>query len=290
MARRHATPPSDRPGSTERSSAIGRSGPIGSGVGIGIGLDPGSVSAASGLPETLRGAEQAGLAAVWIEASDRSDPHDAIQCAAMVSALTAEIRIAVCGIAWPAPSWLRIAEDLATLDAISGGRLEVVLGVGVRSGAPESELAAALEDVELLRRAWGEQPIDHHSARHAIESIDVHPKPARRGGPPLWIRGPGRDGTTAARVAARARAGWLADDLDAADAYLDAWEARSAERPRLALRDPVAARGPEGALDAEALRDRATRAFASLPDSARPDREWFAGVSREASDDESASG
>src|SRR5215211_1431365 len=80
-----------------------------------------------------------------------------------------------------------LAKQAATIDALSGGRLTLGLGVGAREDdfkfAPASfhDRARTFEEqLELMRRVWSGQPVSE-------EVGPVGPPPARAGGPELLI-------------------------------------------------------------------------------------------------------
>ena len=88
------------------------------------------------------------------------------------------------------------AKSAATLDVLSGGRLD--LGVGV--GWQQEEYAAAGLDfadrgrllnqtLELCRRFWTESPVDYRSDGLAFERVWCEPKPLQPGGVPIWVSG-----------------------------------------------------------------------------------------------------
>jgi alkanesulfonate monooxygenase SsuD/methylene tetrahydromethanopterin reductase-like flavin-dependent oxidoreductase (luciferase family) len=106
---------------------------------------------------------------------------------------------------------VRAAEDYATLDGISNGRVEVVAGRGVlrRTYAdfghdPEDSRALYDENVELLLAAWTQSPV-RFEAKHrpALRGVTVQPRPQQEPHPPLWIGG----GSSFASVDLAARLG-----------------------------------------------------------------------------------
>jgi alkanesulfonate monooxygenase SsuD/methylene tetrahydromethanopterin reductase-like flavin-dependent oxidoreductase (luciferase family) len=106
---------------------------------------------------------------------------------------------------------LRLAEDAAVVDLISGGRFVLGLGMGwlrweleafgasLRDRARRTEIA-----IETCRQAWGKGLVESNG-------LAVNPKPARPGGPPIWV---GAIREPAVRRAARLADGWMANRPD----------------------------------------------------------------------------
>ena len=92
---------------------------------------------------------------------------------------------------------VRAAEDYATVDALSGGRVEVVAGRGVlkrtyrdfgRDPADSRELYR--ENIELLLRLWTETDVRWSGRfRAPLDGVTVTPGPVQKPHPPLWIGG-----------------------------------------------------------------------------------------------------
>jgi alkanesulfonate monooxygenase SsuD/methylene tetrahydromethanopterin reductase-like flavin-dependent oxidoreductase (luciferase family) len=88
-----------------------------------------------------------------------------------------------------------LAEQAATLDLISAGRLDLGIGKGYRHSefngfqiAPEEAQARFDEALEVMIRAWTERGRFSHRGRFwRFEDIVVEPPPAQKPHPPLWI-------------------------------------------------------------------------------------------------------
>jgi alkanesulfonate monooxygenase SsuD/methylene tetrahydromethanopterin reductase-like flavin-dependent oxidoreductase (luciferase family) len=88
-----------------------------------------------------------------------------------------------------------LAEQAATLDLISGGRLDLGIGKGYRHSefkgfqiAPEEAEARFEEALEVMIRAWTERGRFSHRGRFwRFEDIVVEPPPAQKPHPPLWV-------------------------------------------------------------------------------------------------------
>jgi alkanesulfonate monooxygenase SsuD/methylene tetrahydromethanopterin reductase-like flavin-dependent oxidoreductase (luciferase family) len=185
-------------------------------------------------------AERLGLDSVWL--SEHHFVDDAylpslLVTAAAIAARTQRVEIGTGVILAPLHDPLRLAEDAATVDLISTGRLILGLGLGWRAeefeglGISQRGLGKRLEEIiETLRQAWSDGLV---TAGGRDPGVSVTPKPAQPGGPPIWIGG-------GAEAAVR-RSGRIADGFLASRATPEvfavqaAWIREEAER---AGRDP----------------------------------------------------
>ncbi|HLF78877.1 MAG TPA: LLM class F420-dependent oxidoreductase [Dehalococcoidia bacterium] len=167
---------------------------------------------------------------------------------AYVAALTARMELVTSIIILPQRQTVLVAKQAAELDALSGGRLR--LGVGL--GRIEMEYEALRQDfhtrgkrleeqVKLLRLLWTEKSVDFHGRWESVSSAGINPLPVQR--PiPIWMGGGvGRGGIVPAALqrVARLADGWC--PLPAANPEMMA-EARDTLRSLLvgAGRDPAA--------------------------------------------------
>jgi len=105
------------------------------------------------------------------------------------------------------------ARMFATLDAISGGRVEVGVGAGwmvnewEAVGLDPSTRGRRLDEaIEVTRRLWADEVIEHHGEFYDFAPVMFEPKPAQRPGPPILIGG---ESGRALRRAARLGDGWI---------------------------------------------------------------------------------
>ena len=89
---------------------------------------------------------------------------------------------------------LRLAEDVAVLDNLSGGRIELGVGIGYAPhefaafGIPVPRRVSLMEEgLDILQLAWRGERFSYHGKRYDFDDIIVTPKPVQQGGPPLWI-------------------------------------------------------------------------------------------------------
>jgi len=208
---------------------------------------PGDAAGIARMVDRAVEAEAAGLGLVAIpERLGAGGVPAALPVCAAIAARTTRIAIATALLPLPFHHPLRAAEDGATVDALSDGRFELGIGLGAdRAALAGFGLEAAdrgdrfEEAVALLRAAWSDGPISHRGVHFAVEGIEVFPKPARPGGPPLWVgaRAPG-----ALVRAGRLRLGVLVEPGTDLAPYVEAW--RDDVHPDVPAQAP--AHGPDG--------------------------------------------
>jgi alkanesulfonate monooxygenase SsuD/methylene tetrahydromethanopterin reductase-like flavin-dependent oxidoreductase (luciferase family) len=106
---------------------------------------------------------------------------------------TLRLGSAVMVLPWHHP--VLLAEQAATLDLISGGRLDFGIGKGYRHsefkgfGIPQEEAEARFEEaLAVIQRAWTtRQRFSHHGRFWQFEDIVVEPPTAQRPHPPIWV-------------------------------------------------------------------------------------------------------
>jgi len=189
----------------------------------------------AGLPELAARAETLGfdLLVVPERLSAAGGVPAALPACAAAAAATARIRIASGLLALPLHHPLRVAEDAATLDALSAGRFELGVGLGAEVEAfggfgLDLHLRAARfeEALEVVRRAWADGPVRFEGHHFRVSETEVHPKPMQPGGPPLWL---GARTPDALARAARLGVGAVVEADTDPEPYLDAWRASGRE-------------------------------------------------------------
>ena len=140
--------------------------------------------------------------------------------AAAIAARTEQVMINVGALIAPFHDPLRLAEDVAVVDLISGGRLSLIIGGGYVPSefemfdVPMSQRARRVTDaVATMRAAWTGEPFEHHE-----RTVTVRPRPTNEGGPMLLLGGTSE---AAARRAARIADGFVPSDLGCWEHYRD---------------------------------------------------------------------
>ena len=161
-------------------------------------------------------AETIGYDDVWLTehhfVEDGHAPSPLILAAALAMR-TKTIRIGTSVILLPLYDPVRVAEDGATIDLLSGGRFELGVGVGYRGeefaglGIQYSARGArANEGLEIIRRLWEGESVTVRGKHFNIESAKLSPLPLQKPHPPLWVGGFAK---ASARRAARLADGYI---------------------------------------------------------------------------------
>ena len=89
---------------------------------------------------------------------------------------------------------VRLAEDLAVLDNIGDGRIEVGVGMGYAPhefrgfGLPVSRRVSLTDEgIEVLRHCFTGEKFSFHGKRYDFDDVAIRPRYVQPGGPPLWI-------------------------------------------------------------------------------------------------------
>lgn len=87
-----------------------------------------------------------------------------------------------------------LAEELATLDIITGGRLVVGIGTGYLPaeyevmGMPFKQRYRLLEElIEVMTKLWTQERVTHHGRFWTIEDAPTHIRPVQDPRPPIWL-------------------------------------------------------------------------------------------------------
>lgn len=235
------------------------------------------------LAAAARAAEEAGADDLWVSdhlilpAGSTRPPerfHDPLTALTWAAAVTSRVGLGTSVLVAPYRHPVVLAKALASLDALSGGRVVC----GIASGWMEPEFRAlgiafaergtrTDETIRTLRALW--------SGAERADGLRLSPPPARAGGPPIWIGG---DSDAGLRRAARLGDGWhttvadperLAERLETLDRLL---ARRGRDRSGLTVSVRVRADAERVAALAPALRALGVDHLLVDPSRIEPDR------------------
>jgi alkanesulfonate monooxygenase SsuD/methylene tetrahydromethanopterin reductase-like flavin-dependent oxidoreductase (luciferase family) len=145
---------------------------------------------------------------------------------AAVAARTRTLRIGTFLLLLPLHNPVRVAEDTATLDVISGGRFDLGVGLGYRigefddQGIPARQRAGRMQEgLTIVRRLLSGDSVTIDGTYSTLRDIRITPPAIQRPHPPIWV-----GGTAPAAVERAARMGFhfLSGSVAASNTYDDA--------------------------------------------------------------------
>ncbi len=206
----------------------------------------------SSFPEIVdlaRAADEAGFDTVTFADRPPENNLEAWTVASAVGVLTRRVLLAHSTLNVPFRNPALLAKMAASLDAITGGRVELMLGAGAQEahfrsygipfGSSAERFRGLRETVTILRGMWSNESFTYHGRIYQVEDAQAPPRPVR-GTIPIWI---GALGPQMMVYTSRTADGWLKnrgwpaslDDLRGLVAHLE----EAAER---AGRDPAGIR------------------------------------------------
>ncbi len=180
--------------------------------------------------ETARRVEDLGYATMLVpdHLGDQLAPLPAV---AVAAAATTSLRVGTFVLDNDYRHPVLLAKEAATVDVLSGGRLEIGLGAGWRkeeydaAGIPFDRGAVRIERLEesvaVLKGLWSGEPFSFSGRHYQVTELEGRPVPLQPGGPPLFLGGggprllalAGREASTAG-IAPRARPDGTLDPAD----------------------------------------------------------------------------
>ena len=145
----------------------------------------------------VEASERMGVDTIWL-AEVHFSPYSVLSSplivASSVATRTSRVRIGIAVQVLPLSNPLRIAEEAATVDQISGGRLD--FGVG-RSGLTRyykgynieySESSGRFQEaMDIITKAWGDEPFSHEGEFYSYQDVSAEPKPIQKPHPPVRV-------------------------------------------------------------------------------------------------------
>ncbi|HEX2437290.1 MAG TPA: LLM class flavin-dependent oxidoreductase [Methylomirabilota bacterium] len=154
-----------------------------------------------GLLDQVRAARDNGLHSVWVSQHYLATPFQMLQQLPVLGRLAAEsgtMHIGTNIFLLPIHNPVYVAEQVSTLDVISGGRFVFGVGLGYRPeefNAFDVEMKARvsrfLEVLQVARRLWTEPEVTHKGRHFQLDRAVLTLKPVQRPHPPVWIAASG---------------------------------------------------------------------------------------------------
>ncbi|MGW0659991.1 LLM class flavin-dependent oxidoreductase [Streptodolium elevatio] len=211
-------------------------------------LDPGARDPYRETFELARIAEESGFSTVTIGHHHFMPGNlpDPLTFLATVAARTDTLRVGTGIFQLPVHNPVRVAEQVALIDQISGGRVSLGVGMGwwpleyQVQGSEFRQRGARMEEaLKILRHVWTTENQGYEGRFWSFPELTVHPRPVQDPHPPLWVAGVA---DAAVDRAARLGDAWLCgpvQSLAKAQSCLDVYRASCAEhgtRPDWILR------------------------------------------------------
>ncbi len=153
------------------------------------------------LLDQVRAARDNGFASVWVSQHYLASPFQMLQPLPVLGRMAAEagsMQIGTNIFLLPIHNPVYVAEQVATLDVLTGGRFIFGCGLGYR---PEefdafgvemkSRVSRFLEVLQVARRLWTEEEVTHEGRHFRLQRAVLTLKPVQRPHPPVWIAASG---------------------------------------------------------------------------------------------------
>ncbi len=153
-------------------------------------------------------AEAMGYDTIWLTEHhfvDDGYSPSILTIAAAIAARTERVRIGFNLLLLPLHNAVQLAEDIATLDILSNGRIDVGVGQGY---APEEfagfqvpisdRLGRFREGLDVLSGLWTEESFSYDGQHYKLSDVHLSPRPVQQPAPPLWIGATSRPGVVRA--------------------------------------------------------------------------------------------
>ena len=145
-------------------------------------------------------AEDLGFHSIWVGDSLTARPRiDALTTLAAVGARTSRVRLGTAIFLAALRHPVLLAYQLASLDWMTGGRIDLGMGFGRRGEAsqehefkilgldPAARMKMSEEAVHIMRRLWRDNDAGYDGVFTRFEHVTLEPKPTQPGGVPIWM-------------------------------------------------------------------------------------------------------
>ncbi|HKB24264.1 MAG TPA: LLM class flavin-dependent oxidoreductase [Methylomirabilota bacterium] len=147
--------------------------------------------------EQVRLARAVGFASAWASQHYLSEPFSYFQPIPTLGRIAADAPGMTLGtgcLLLPLHHPLEVAEQLATLDVITGGRLVFGVGLGYRDAEneamgldPRERVGRLVEGLEVIERLWNGEPVSYEGKHFRMRDVRISMRPLQRPRPPIWL-------------------------------------------------------------------------------------------------------
>lgn len=146
----------------------------------------------------FKAAEELGFDSIWVldRIFSNSKVLDAMMVMAWASGVTSRVRLGTGVLLLPYRNPILLAREVASVDYMSGGRVDLGIGLGGREsefvafGMQISERVKRFRDnLAAMRALWSGSNVTYEGRFHKFEGANVEPHPVQKGGIPIWIGG-----------------------------------------------------------------------------------------------------
>jgi probable F420-dependent oxidoreductase len=144
----------------------------------------------------LARAEALGFTGAWVveQVIGTIPSLEPVELLTYAAATTTRLRLGAAVLLTALRSPVHTAKSLATLDHLSGGRIDVGVGLGGSTAvypafgfSAERRAARFAEGIGLMKRLWTEPRVTFEGAFYRLKDIPMEPKPLQRPHPPIWF-------------------------------------------------------------------------------------------------------
>ena len=166
--------------------------------------------------EQARLARAVGFSSVWASQHYLAEPFTYFQPIPTLARVAAEVPGMTLGtgvLLLPLHHPVEVAEQLATLDVISGGRFVFGVGLGYRDVEnvamghnPRDRVGRLEEGLDVVERLWGGEPVSYQGKHFSLREVRISMRPQQRPRPRIWLAANSDGGV---RRAARLGDAWI---------------------------------------------------------------------------------
>jgi alkanesulfonate monooxygenase SsuD/methylene tetrahydromethanopterin reductase-like flavin-dependent oxidoreductase (luciferase family) len=188
----------------------------------------------STLMQIAERAEALGFSSVWVGDSLTARPRiDALTTLAAVGARTRRVRLGTAIFLAALRNPIMLAYQLASLDWITGGRIDLGVGYGrpkepaaehefkILGLDPSARMKMSEELIQVMRRLWLEKDVSYAGKFTSFEHVTIEPKPVQPKGVPIWIAS--NNVEPGLKRVARLGDAWI-NNIKSPDIFAECWQ------------------------------------------------------------------